>query len=109
MKELTQKQMIDAVRTYDEMLKVHEDFLLSGQKELEKRSEMIRELVEEIVELKRLLNLAIEDLNGIGRGSVCDYLYDCPECPLECGTTDGKRLCRWKHADEAEKLLKEDY
>lgn len=57
--------------------------------------------LEENAEMKRLLRLAVEDLSRIDE--VCDDVNDvCGECP--CGINI-LGTCKWKHADEAEKLI----
>ena len=63
-----------------------------------------QELVNENKELKRLLRLAVEDLSGID--GVCDDYDDvCDECPCKVNILGS---CKWKHAEEALKLIGDD-
>lgn len=65
---------------------------------------MLREIIAdkqaEIDELKRLLRLAMDDLDWVQVCSTCkDYENDGdPHCAKGC-------WYRWRHADEAEKML----
>lgn len=56
--------------------------------------------LEENSELKRLLRLAVDD---IGKLKSCEKYPFCGGCPKE-----SEPLCKWKHHDEAMKLLKEE-
>lgn len=61
----------------------------------------IRKLEEENNKLKRLLRLAVEDLSVID--GVCDDYDDvCDECPCKVNILG---RCKWKHAEEALKLI----
>lgn len=55
-------------------------------------------LEEENAELKRLLKLAVEDFCKVR--NVCDKGSDCRECPCDLDV-----VCKWKHAEEALKLI----
>ena len=58
-------------------------------------------LEEENKELKRLLRLAIEDINRFAR---CVDFRDCKDCCMAFTLYS----CKWKHAEEAMKLLGDD-
>lgn len=68
------------------------------------------EAIEQLAEAKRLLKLAVEDFaDSLGA------MYTCPYCKYErkkretCTERETqycKGICKWRYADEAEKLLK---
>lgn len=60
--------------------------------------------LEESVELKCLLKLAVEDFDFIYREHRCT---DMERCLLDCPYCDEEDCCKgkWKHADEALKLI----
>lgn len=61
--------------------------------------------LEETAELKRLLSLAVVDMATIsGDKCLCNIDMHCDICPL---VITG-RMCKWKHADAALKLLGDD-
>ena len=60
-----------------------------------------QELVNENKELKRLLRLAIEDINRFAR---CVDFRDCKDCCMAFTLYS----CKWQHAEEALKLLGDD-
>lgn len=76
---------------------------IESRAECLKRAADYRQLAEwlrELKEAKRLLKLAIEDLNNIGSCRTCVKFVDiCKGCRTDY---------RYVHADEAEKLLKEE-
>lgn len=57
-------------------------------------------LKNENTELKRLLKLAVEDIEKMSN-YLCDNCYDDGWCP--CASDDGD--CKWKHADEVMKII----
>ena len=68
----------------------------------------INEILQENAELKRLLKLAVEDLEHIEKNigpTLCDG-NGCTDCPY-CEVYDNESFiyCKWKHADEAMKLI----
>ena len=65
------------------------------------RIQKIVRLEEENKELKRLLRLAIEDINRFAR---CVDFRDCKDCCMAFTLYS----CKWKHAEEAMKLLGDD-
>lgn len=69
-------------------------------KKLGEQKEEFQELKSENSKLKRLMKLAIEDLCGC---DICKYgNVDCHMC-IDC--TNYNNHFRWRHADEAEKVL----
>ena len=57
----------------------------------------------ELKEAKRLLKLAVEDLEKIAAVDECSFPYCDSRCPFECmGQCEEKH---WKHTDEALKLI----
>lgn len=85
-------------------LKGYEDCAKENQQSLEKRDKMLRDTVEELCEAKRLLKAAMSDLAETEPCSLCkheaDDIASCRSKPANCFV--------WRHADAAEKLLKED-
>lgn len=67
----------------------------------------LKQLREETSKLKRLLRLAMEDIRTL---LVCDCVPKiCAEQACNCSTTaQCKCICKWKHAEEALKLLGDD-
>ena len=65
------------------------------------RIQKIVRLEEENKELKRLLRLAIEDINRFAR---CVDFRDCKDCCMAFTLFS----CKWKHAEEAINLLGDD-
>lgn len=66
----------------------------------------LNEILQENAELKRLLKLAIDDLN-IVKTHLSDFyceLTDCDDCPY----TIGLQGCKWKHYSDAMKLIGEN-
>ena len=59
-----------------------------------------QELINENKELKRLLRLAIEDINRFAR---CVDFRDCKDCCMAFTLYS----CKWKHAEEAMKILED--
>ena len=83
-------------------LKGYEGCAKEHQQSLEKRDKILRDTVEELCEAKRLLKLAVENMNdgGCTRScSTCKYGRD------GCEYTEGYE---WVHTEEAAKLLKEE-
>lgn len=65
-----------------------------------------QELADENRELKRLLKLAIEDIDNCSFCSMCVNRNDYDKCKkCKAITLD---MFKWEHGDEAEKLLKDD-
>lgn len=75
------------------------ELLKEAQAELEKRGNMLHDAIEELEEAKRLLKMAVEDINSY----VDCYEAHCDEC---CCTQDNR--CHWKHEEAALKLIGED-
>lgn len=81
-----------------------EESAKDNQEALEKRDKMLRDTVAELVEAKRLLKAAVEDFSVMDNHIYCcDGL--CDDCPLS-GERD--HCLKWRYADEAEKVIKED-
>lgn len=86
-------------------LKGYEDCAEEHQQSPEKRDKMLRDTVAELCEAKKLLKLAVEDLERLGGAEIC-FSYCDERCPFYCiGRCEEKH---WKHLDEALKLIKED-
>ena len=85
-------------------LKGYEDCAEEHQQSLEKRDRMLRDTIEELCEVKRLLKLSLEQNNP-----KCKYcIHDLEEeqhgyNPCCTGETAN---CKWIHADEVDALLK---
>ena len=80
-----------------------------NQEALEKRDKMLRDTVEELCEVKRLLKMAVEDMQWINENTqdadgTCTMRKGkgCGGCPLDI---NGDLWCKWKHEDEALKLI----
>lgn len=61
-------------------------------------------LKNENTELKRLLKLAVEDIEKMS-DYLCDNCYDDGWCPCANDDGNGNYFCKWKHIDEAMKLI----
>lgn len=73
-----------------------EESAKDNQEALEKRDKLLRDAVAELCEAKRLLKMAVDDIN-----SFVDCLgVNCDEC---CCDRDTR--CHWKHEAEALKLF----
>lgn len=82
-----------------------EESAKDNQEALEKRDKMLRDTVAELCEAKRLLKMAVEDLEKIAAVDECSFPYCDSRCPFECvGQCENKH---WKHIDEALKLIGE--
>lgn len=104
----TEEQALIYLKGYENCAKEH-------QQSLEKRDKMLRDTVAELCEAKRLLKEVVGDLNATvaevyNGGVICEYckwesqIGECC-CPSDGGCdTD----YRWRYADEAEKLLKDE-
>lgn len=104
---------IEAINVALEHMDLHGTYIgMSAHNELsakyEKQKSINYELVEENQEfvnenkeLKRLLRLAIEDINRFAR---CVDFRDCKDCCMAFTLYS----CKWKHAEEALKLLGDD-
>lgn len=72
-----------------------------AQVAIEKRDKMLRDTVVELVEAKRLLKLALQDLAEADHCGLCkhepDDIATCQRKPLNCFV--------WRYADEAMKLI----
>ena len=92
-----------------------EESAKDNQEALEKRDKMLRDTVAELCEAKRLLKAAVDaiyellDCGAACSGKFCDKycIYNCETCPLneENGTNECGEWRKWKHADEALKLI----
>ena len=90
-------------------LKGYEDCAEEHQQSLEKRDKMLRDIVAELAEAKRLLKAAVEDFNkSLGA------MYTCPYCKYvekKCEVCASRKeqycgdICEWRYADEALKLI----
>lgn len=91
----------------DEQVRIYlqgcQDCAEENQQSLEKRDKMLRDTVAELVEAKRLLKLAVDDIARTESCFLCKY-YDRPD--ESCQTTDDCFV--WRYADEALKLIKEE-
>lgn len=76
-----------------------EESAKDNQEALEKRDKMLRDTVAELCEAKRLLKMAVEDLEEIAAVDECSFPYCGSRCPFDC---IGQH---WKHLDEALKLI----
>ena len=79
-----------------------QDCAEENQQSLEKRDKMLRDTVEELCEAKRLLKLAVENMNDGGCTRSCST---CKYGRNGCKYTEGYE---WIHTDEALKLLGEE-
>ena len=77
-----------------------EESAKDNQEALEKRDKMLRDTVSELVEAKRLLKVAVDDIARTDSCFLCKY-YDNPA--ESCQTTDDCFV--WRYADEALKLI----
>lgn len=64
---------------------------------LESDNRQVSEYDHELKQAKRLLKAAVEDIN---------YYVDCYEAHCDECCCDHDNHCHWKHADEAERILK---
>lgn len=94
--------------TIDEVIKICEEDAekIGGNPQSDRHAERCRQIAEwlrELKEVKRILRLALEDMNG---NNICNEINACAVC------TGGKcTICdafRWRYTDEAEKLLGEN-
>lgn len=70
-----------------------------------------QELINENKELKRLLRLAVEDFETLSDEVVsedCDFNLFCKSCPFSSNDDYINCAKKWKHAEEAMKLLGDD-
>lgn len=75
------------------------------------RIQKIVKLEEENKELKRLLRLAVEDFETLSDEVVsedCDFNLFCKSCPFSSNDDYINCAKKWKHAEEAMKLLGDD-
>lgn len=65
---------------------------------------------EENEELKKMLKLAVEDLDFIRekQGRICHFSFECTECPFSNGQNEGCVKNKWRYADKALKLIGDD-
>lgn len=68
--------------------------------------EQIGELMRESYELKRMLKLAIDELEPLGSCGGSSY-RPCEGCPYNAN--DGRCSSKWNHHDEAMKLIGDEY
>ncbi len=92
---LTKKQLIEILRTAEHNFKTIEEALNNSAR-------VGKEYADKFDEAKRLLELAVDDMKEI---DFCSQV--CCRDSLACRTAD---FCdfKWRYADEAEKLLKEN-
>lgn len=83
-------------------LKGCEDCAKEHQQSLEKRDKMLRDTVAELCEAKRLLKAAVEDMS---EKNFCVKV--CKRDNFACRVSDTCDF-KWRYADEAEKLLKDE-
>ena len=77
-----------------------EESAKDNQKALEKRDKMLRDTVAELCEAKRLLRLAVEDINAAEACDTCEYY------PVINSDMCQKDDCyKWRYLDEALKLI----
>jgi hypothetical protein len=93
--------------TIDEAIKICEEDAekIGGNPQSDRHAERCRQLAEwltELKEAKRLLKMAVEDINSYVDCVDC-YEAHCDEC---CCSQDNH--CHWKHEAEALKLIGED-
>ena len=88
-------------------LQGYQDCAEENQQSVEKRDKMPRDTVAELCEAKRLLKIAVEDMRWVDENThnadgtcIMRKHEGCDDCPLDSGL-----LCKWKHADEALKLI----
>lgn len=93
--KLTKKELI-------EMLRVAEHNFFATEEGLQNSARFGAEVLAENAELKRLLRLAIEDLERCDWCSLCKYYDNDVAC---VSAVDNCFI--WKHADEAMKLISE--
>jgi hypothetical protein len=79
---------------------------------IEKRDKMLRDTVAELVDAKRLLKLAVDDMTKIEFGNeciVCDKKLLPDGCPIHNNIScNFKQDFKWRYLDEALKLIGED-
>ena len=85
-------------------LKGYEDCAEEHQQSLEKRDRMLRDTVEELCEVKRLLKLSLEQNNPKCKYCIHDLKEEQPNYNPCC--TGETANCKWIHADEVDALLK---
>ena len=100
------KEIVERQRLQEENaeLKKYINQLDKEQKSIDEFATAVHEEYKrEIAELKRLLRLAVDDLAW----SNCNMgdNDECPDCPYYSGKP-GRCLNEWKHAKEAEEILK---
>ena len=77
-----------------------EESAKDNQESLEKRDKMLRDTVAELCEAKRLLKLAVEDINAAEACDTCEYY------PVINSDMCQKDDCyKWRYLDEALKLI----
>ena len=77
-----------------------EESAKDNQEALEKRDKMLRDTIAELCEAKRLLKLAVEDMND---NEICYDINACIVCTKKnCISCD---TFHWRYTDEALKLL----
>lgn len=87
-------------------LKGAEDASMDSEKAINSRDAMLRDTVEQLVEAKRLLELAVEDIEKIAAVDECVYPYCDDRCPFIAIEDDCCDVKQWKHYDEAMKLIR---
>lgn len=61
-------------------------------------------------ELKKMLRLAVEDLDFIrkSQGRICSFSFECTECPFSGGQNKFCAKNNWRYADKALRLIGDD-
>ena len=86
-------------------LKGYEDCAKEHQQSLEKRDKMLRDTVAELCEAKRLLRMALCELNN---GTCSKFCSTCTKVNTEKCLDYKTKNYRWIHTAEALKLIGED-
>ena len=89
-------------------LQGYQDCAKENQQSLERRDKMLRDTIAELVDSKRLLKLAVDDMTKIEFGNeciVCDKKLLPDGCPIHNNIScNFKQDFKWRYLDEALKL-----
>lgn len=97
--KMTKAEIIEELRTAEHNFFVTEEAFHNATESAKK---ICGEYEDEIKELKRLLKLAVEDIDlAMGESICCICKF------ILCGCDDSKS-CTWRHLDEAMKLIGEE-
>lgn len=80
-----------------------QDCAEENQKSLEKRDKMLRDTVAELIEAKRLLKAAVDDIHSRDYCNGC--IYESAEGKEQYLNCEYHNCFKWRYADEALKLL----